>query len=55
MSPEAQEKKAFVTHEALYEFLVMPFELYNTLATFQWLMKIRLHRLIRHNCVVDLH
>jgi hypothetical protein len=32
------EKTAFWTHEGLFEFLVMPFDLMNTLATFQALM-----------------
>ena len=32
------EKTAFITSEELYEFLVMPFKLYNTPVTFQRLM-----------------
>ena len=47
MSPEAQEKTAFIMHEGLYEFLVMPFGLCNAPATFQQLMEITLRGLAR--------
>ena len=54
MSSEAQEKTAFVTHEGLYEFLVMPLGLCNAPTTFQRLMEITLCGLARHKCVVYL-
>ena len=54
MSSEAQEKTAFVTHEGLYEFLVMSFGLCSAPATFQCLMEITLCRPARHKCVVYL-
>ena len=54
MAPEAQEKTAFVTHEGLYEFSVMPFGLCNAPATFQRLMEITLRGLARLKCVVYL-
>ena len=38
MSPEAKHKAAFVTNEGLFQFRVMPFGLYNALATFERLM-----------------
>lgn len=40
MSPEDQDKTAFVTHNGLYEFKVMPFGLCNAPATFQRFMDI---------------
>ena len=38
MSPDASRKAAFVTHEGLFQFRVMPFGLCNALATFERLM-----------------
>ena len=38
MSAEAKRKAAFVTHEGLYQFQVMPFGLCNAPATFEILM-----------------
>ena len=38
MSADAKRKAAFVTHERLYQFQVMPFGFYNAPATFEILM-----------------
>ena len=54
MTLEAQEKTAFVTHEGLYKFSVMPFGLCNVPTTFQRLMEVTLRGLVRHKCVVYL-
>ena len=54
MSPESQEKTAFVTHSGLYEFAVMPFGLCNAPATFQRLMESVLVGLARDTCIVYL-
>ena len=37
--PDSQEKITFITHQSLYEFLVMPFGLRNAPATFQRTMQ----------------
>ena len=39
MGASSQEKTAFITHNRLYEFRVMPFSLCNSPATFQRLMQ----------------
>ena len=54
MSPDSKEKTAFVTHEGLYEFSVMPFGLCNAPATFQRLMEVTLRGLARSKCIVYL-
>ena len=54
MSDDSQEKTAFTTHCGLYEFRVMPFGLCNAPATFQRLMEVVLHGLIRESCLVYL-
>ena len=51
---DSQEKTAFTTHTGLYEFMVMPFGLCNTLATFQRLMERVLQGLAREKCLVNL-
>ena len=54
MSPDSREKTAFVMHEGLYEFSVMPFGLCNAPTTFQRLMEVTLRGLARCKCVVYL-
>ena len=55
MAEECQEKTAFVTHNGLYEFAVMPFGLCNTPATFQLLTNRVLEGLINEKCMVYLN
>ena len=54
MSPESKEKTAFISHEGLYEFCVMPFGLCNAPATFQRLMGRVLSGMIPKKCMVYL-
>ena len=35
VKPKDQEKMAFITNYGIYEFMVMPFRLFNALATFE--------------------
>ncbi len=54
MEETSQEKTAFITHNGLYEFRVMPFGLCNVPATFQRLMEVILHKLVNRGCLVYL-
>jgi hypothetical protein len=55
MHPADVEKMTFQTHEGLFEFLVMPFRLTNTLATFQALLNDVLHPYLHWFILVFFH
>ena len=54
MDPNDREKSAFVTHQGLYEFNVMPFGLCNVPSTFQRLMEYVLAGLQCSTCLIYL-
>ena len=54
MDETSREKTAFTTFAGLYEFQKMPFGLANAPATFQRLMEVVLHGLVREVCLVYL-
>ena len=49
-----KEKTAFITHDGLFEFNVMPFGLSNAPATFQGLMNLALSGMLWSECLVYL-
>ena len=51
---DASRKAAFVTHEGLFQFRVMPFGMCNTLATFERLMDLVLSGMCWLRCLVYL-
>jgi len=53
MAKDSQEETAFVTHNGLYEFAVMPFCLCNAPPTFQKLMNGVLKELTSEKCMDD--
>ena len=54
ISPDASRKAAFVTHEGLFQFQVMPFGLCNAPATFERLMDRVLSGMRWSRCLVYL-
>jgi hypothetical protein len=52
MHPDDMEKTSFCTHQGLFEFLVMPFGLCNTPATFQAMMNEVLHPFLQRLVLV---
>ena len=54
MSLDVSRKEAFVTHEGLFQFRVMPFRLCNTSATFERLMDRVLSGMYWSRCLVYL-
>ena len=54
LDPDDREKTAFVTHQELYEFNVMPFGLCNAPSTFQPLMEFLLTGLQWSICLIYL-
>lgn len=54
MSEDSKEKTAFITHNGLYEFKVLPFGLCNSPATFQRLMTHALRGLEWDICLVHI-
>ena len=54
MAESDKEKTAFITHDGLFEFNVMPFGLCNAPATFQRLMNLSLSGMLWSECLVYL-
>ena len=52
LHPSAMEKTAFITHQGLYEFTVLPFGLCNSPSTFQRLMEHILRGLNWKTCLI---
>lgn len=52
LHPAAKEKTAFITHQGLYEFTVLPFGLCNSPSTFQRLMEHVLRGLNWQTCLI---
>ena len=54
MDPEDREKTGFITHQGLFEWIVMPFGLCNAPATFARLMELCLSDIVWNKCLVYL-
>ena len=54
IAEDDKEKTAFITHDGLFEFNVMPFGLCNAPATFQRLMNLTLSGMLWSECLVYL-